>query len=169
MKANPSSFQAKLMLCRKHEEVFNHNIGSEVMKRKSLVKLLGVLVGDNLRFNSNVSNLFVKAAWQTYVTQNCKIYSKWMSSKYKVQSLNIYQAFISSNYNHCDIMWHFCIKHSTCKIERKNALRAVLNDYTYSSYWDIRQVVKGHALYVNTMKNIATEIIKSAKELNPCE
>ena len=63
--------------------------------------------------------------------------------------LNIYQAFISSTFNYCDIVWHFGSNHSTYKIEKvhKNALRVTLNNYT-SSYSDMLEVVKRPTLYI---------------------
>ena len=65
MKANPSKFQAILFKCHQNEEVFDLNIGDELIKPVSHVKLLGVLIDDNLSFNEHVSKLCVKAAPQT--------------------------------------------------------------------------------------------------------
>ena len=161
-KANPSKFQALLFKCRKNEEFFYLNIGDELIKPVSLVKLLGVLIDDNLSFNEHVSKLCVKAARQTnalrrivkYIPNECR--------------LNIYQAFISSNFNYWDIVWHFCSNRSTYKIEKvhKNALRVTLNNYT-SSYSDMLEVVKRPTLYTSRIKNIAIETFKSVKGLNP--
>ena len=50
-----SSLQAKLFQCRKNEEVFDLNIGDELIKPVSLVKLLGDFIDDNLSFNEHVS------------------------------------------------------------------------------------------------------------------
>ena len=162
MKANPSKFQAILFKCRRDEEVFDLDIGDELIKPVSLVKLLGVFIDDNLSFNEHVSTLCVKAARQTnalrrivkYIPNECR--------------LNVYQAFISSNFNYCDIVWHFCSNRSTYKIEKvhKNALRVTLSDYT-SSYSDMLQIVKRPTLYISRMKNIALETFKSIKGLNP--
>ena len=82
--------------------------------------------------------------------------------------LNIYQAFISSNFNYCDIVWHFCSNRSTYKIEEvhKNALRVTLNNYT-SLYSDMLEVIKRLTLYISRIKNIAIETFKSVKGLNP--
>ena len=128
----------------------------------SLVKLLGVLIDDNLSFNEHVSKLCVKAARQTnalhrivkYIPNECR--------------LNIYQAFITSNFNNCDIVWHFCSNRSTYTIEKvhKNALRVTLNNYT-SSYSDMLEVVKRPTPYISRIKNIAIETSKSVKGLNP--
>ena len=155
MKANPSKFQAILFKCRKDEEVFDLNIGDELMKPVSLVKLLGVFIDDNLSFNEHVSTLCVKAARQTnalrrivqYIPNECR--------------LNVYQAFISSNFNYCDIVWHFCSNRSTYKMEtvHKNALRVTLNDYT-SSYSDMLQIVKRSTLYIQNEKYSAWNFYK---------
>ena len=166
MEANPSKFQAILFKCRKNkienEEVFYLNVSDELIKPVFLVKLLGVVIDDNLSFNEHVSKLCVKAARQTnalrrivkYIPNECR--------------LNIYQAFISSNFNYCDIVWHFCSNRSTYRIEKvhKNALRGTLNDYT-SSYSDMLEVVKTPTLYISGIENIAIETFKSVKGLNP--
>ena len=55
MKANPSKFQAILFKCPKNEEVFDLNIGDELIKPASLLKLLGVLIDGNLSFDEHVS------------------------------------------------------------------------------------------------------------------
>ena len=112
MKANPSKFQAILFKCRKNEQIFYRNIGDELIKPVSLVKLLGVLIDDNLSFNEHVSKLCVKTVRQTnalrrivrYIPNECR--------------LNTYQAFISSDFNYCDIVWHFCNNRSTYMIEK---------------------------------------------------
>ena len=162
MKANPSKFQGILFKCRKNEEVFDLNIGDELIKPVSLVKLVGVLIDDNLSFNEHVSKLCIKAARQTnalrrivkYIPIECR--------------LNIYQAFIFSNFNYCDIVWHFCSNRSTYKIEKahKNALRVTLNDYT-SSYSDMLEVITRPTLYKSRIKDIAIKTFKSVKGLNP--
>ena len=162
MKANPSKFQAILFKCHKNEEVFDLNIGDDLIKPVSHVKLLGVLIDDNLSFNEHVSKLCVKAAWQTNALRRIVKYTP------NECCLNIYQAFISSNFNSCDIVWHFCSNRSTYKIEKvhKNALWVTLNDYT-SSYSDMLEVVKRPTLYIFRIKNIAIETLKNAKGLNP--
>ena len=162
MKANPSKFQAIVFKCRKNEEVLDLNIGDELIKPVSLVKLLGVLIDYNLSFNEHVSKLCVKAARQTnalrrivkYIPNECR--------------LKIYQAFISLNFNYCDVVWPFCSNRSTYKIEKvhKNALRVTLNDYM-SSYLDMLEVVKRPTLYISRIINIAIETFKSVKGLNP--
>ena len=126
MKANLFKFQTILSKCRKNEEVFNLNIGDELIKPMFLVKLLGALIDDNLSFDEHVSasNLCVKAARQTNVLRGIV---KFTPNECR---LNMHQAFVSSNCNHFDIVWHFCSNRSTYEIEKvhKNDLRVTLND-----------------------------------------
>ena len=161
MKANSSKFQAILFKCRKNEEVFDLNIADELIKPVSHVKLLGVLIDGNLSFNEHFSKLCVKAARQM---KGLRRIVKCIPNEC---CLNINQAFISSNFNYYDIVWHFCSNRSTYEIEKvhKNALRVMLNDYT-SSYSDMLEVVKRPMLYISRIKNIAIETFKSVKGLN---
>ena len=50
----------------------------------------------------------------------------------------IYNSFIRSNFNYCPLVWHFCNKTNTEKLEKLQlrALRIVFNDFN-SSYSDL--------------------------------
>ena len=45
--------------------------------------------------------------------------------------MKLFNAFILSNLKYSSIVWHFCPRESTSKVEKinKSALRMVLNDY----------------------------------------
>ena len=138
------------------------NIGDNLNKPVSLVKLLGVFIDGNLSFNKHVSTVCVKAAWQKYALRRIVKYI-WDECH-----LNIYQTFKFSNVNYFDTVWHFCSNRSTHKIEKvyKNVLRVTINLYT-PSYSDILQVVKRPTLYISRTKIIAHETFKSVKGLHP--
>ena len=163
MKENPSKFQAILFKCRKNEEVFILILAMSWSNRCPLwncwVFLLMTIWVLMCMFQSNVSR---KTAQQTNALRRIVKYIP-------IECIfNIYQAFISSNFNYCDIVWHFCSNRSTYKIEKAhtNALRVTLNDNT-SSYSDMLEVVKRPTLYISRIKNIAIETFKSVKGLNP--
>ena len=92
------------------KSVFTLNIGDELIKPLSHGKLLGVLIDKNLSFIEHVSKLCVKAARQTDALRRIV---KCIPNECR---LNIYQAFISSNFKYCDIARHFCSNRSTYKI-----------------------------------------------------
>ena len=82
--------------------------------------------------------------------------------------MSIYNAFIASNFNYCNTVWHFCSDRSLYKLEKlhKQALRVVLNDYS-SSYRDLLHKVSKPTLYVSRLKAIATEAYKCKSNENP--
>ena len=162
MRANPSKFQAIIFKRGNDNVVFDLNIGNEIIKPVSHVKLLGIVIDETLSFDKHVSNVCIKAARQTSALRRIVRYVPIDSR------INIYQAFIASNFSYCNIVWHFCSNRSTYKIEKvhKNALRVTLNDYT-SSYLDVLTKVKRPTLYVCRLKSIALETFKCVKGFNP--
>ena len=124
------------------------------------VKLLGV--NDKLCFDDHISRLSTRAARQTnalcrilkYVPLDCRI--------------NIYNAFIASNFNYCKTVWHFCSNRSAYKIEKvsKKALRVTLNDYE-SPYMTLLKNVSRPSLYAGRLKSIVLETYKCVKTHNP--
>jgi len=107
MKANPSKFQAIIFIRQSDVNIPEFNIGNEVVKSVPSVKLLGVTIDDKLSFDDHVSKLCVKAARQTNALRRIV---KYISQESR---LNIYNAFISSNFQYCNIVWHFCSNRST--------------------------------------------------------
>ena len=79
-----------------------------------------------------------------------------------------YNAFLTSDFSYCNIVWHFCSNQSMYKLERvhKQALRVVLNDYT-SSYHVLLDTVSKPTLYVSRLKSIAIEAYKCYVNENP--
>ena len=82
--------------------------------------------------------------------------------------MSIYNAFLTSNFSYCNIVWHFCSNRSMYKLEKvhKQALRVVLNDYT-SSYRVLLDTVSKPTLYVSRLKSIAIEAYKCYVNENP--
>ena len=82
--------------------------------------------------------------------------------------LVIFKSFIRSNFNYCPIVWHFCSKANTEKLERLQyrALRICFNDYT-SSYESLLQKVKLPTLHLGRLRLIATETFKCLHKISP--
>ena len=93
------------------------------------LKPLGVELDLMLNFDNQIKKICTKAAQQLNVLQRL---SKFLSEDTK---LLIFKSFIQSNFNYCPLIWHFCSKANTEKLEKlqHRALRIVFNDYT-SSY-----------------------------------
>ena len=137
IKANPSKFQTIIFKHRGNEAICELNISNDTIKPVSCVKLLGVTRNDEICCDDHISRICTRAARQInalrrilkYVPLDCRI--------------NIYNAFIASNFNYCKTVWHFCSNRSAYKIEKvnKKALRATLNDYEspYRHFWKMYQ------------------------------
>ena len=82
--------------------------------------------------------------------------------------MSIYNAFIASNFNYCNTVWHFCSKQGLYKLEKlhEQALRLVLNDYS-SSYRKLLDKVSQPTLYVSRLKAISIEAYKCEANENP--
>ena len=76
--------------------------------------------------------------------------------------------FIASNFNHCNIVWHFCVHTNSLKIEKvhKKSLNVVLNDYL-SPYHILLEKVKRPTMYVSRMKSIGLEVSKCLHKCSP--
>ena len=96
------------------------------------VKLLGVEFDFMLNFDNQIKKICTKVARQLNVLQRL---SKFLSEDTR---LLIFKSFIQSNFNYCPLIWHFCSKANTEKLEKLQyrALGIVFNDYT-SSYENI--------------------------------
>ncbi len=96
------------------------------------MKLLGITIEEKLKFDKHVNIICKKAA--RYI--NVMYHFKGVFDLKKRQI--IYNTFILPNFNYCPIIWHFCRKTCTKKIEaiQERALRFMFNDQTstYSSH-----------------------------------
>ena len=81
--------------------------------------------------------------------------------------MSIYNAFIASNFNYCNTVWHFCSNRSIYQLEtiHKRALSVVLNDS--SSYRNLLDRASKPTLYVSRLKAITIEAYKCKANKNP--
>ena len=85
-----------------------------------------------LNFDLHISYICKKAAKQINVLSRL---SQYLTTETK---LLIYKSFVRSNFGYCPIVWHFCSKTSTDKMEKLQyrALRLVYSDFD-SSYEEL--------------------------------
>ena len=116
MQANPSNFQCMII---SHIRVdtskamlqIDDNI---VLKPESQVKELGVTLDNKLNFSHHVSVKCIKA---TRLLNALARISRFLST---TSRMIIYYSFINSNFNYCPLVWHFCGKKNSDKIEKKS-------------------------------------------------
>ena len=113
-----------------------------------------------LNFDLHISDICKKAARQINVL--CRP-SRYLSTETK---LRIYKSFVRSNFSYCPVVWHFCSKSSTDKMEKNGALRLVYSDFI-SSYGDLLKKANMNILQITRIRKIAIETFKILNNLSP--
>ena len=122
-------FLNDLFLCLENTDLHNfaddNAITAVCDQLPDLIKLLGLNIDDQLKFNEHISIPCSKAAMQL---NDLSRLQKYMG---KAEKKAIINSFILSNFNYCPLVWHFSSWESIRKIEenQKRCLRIVLSDY----------------------------------------
>ena len=162
MKANPDKFQAICLGKKANENITSFNISNTDIQCEDNVTLLGVNIDFLLKFDSHVTDICKKASKQLAVLKRI---GKFLT---KQGRMIIYNSFILSNFNYCPVIWHFCGKNSTAKMEKiqERALRFVTEDYD-SPISDILVQTKSKLLHVSRLNVIANEAFKILHKDSP--
>ena len=129
MKANPDKFQFLCLGGKFPEEKKVLNIANTKLSASQSIKILGVTIDNQLKYDEHVSTLCKKAGCQLNVLMR-------LSSKLCQSSrMAIYKSFILSTFNYCPTVWMFCGIGNAQKLDKlqERALRFVFKDMT-SSY-----------------------------------
>jgi hypothetical protein len=142
MAANPDKFQAIFLGKGVSQECIE--IKKIKITPEKYVKLLGVLIDNQLNFDTHVSEICKKTSKQLNALKRLSFCMN-ISSK-----MAIFRSYIISCMSFCSVVWHFCGKMNTMKIEKiqERALRTVYLDY-YSSYENLLIKAK-----ISTLKNV---------------
>ena len=163
MAANPDKFQAILLAPSVRETLIKPiNIKDSIITTAHSVNILGIEIEDKLKFNTHINSICRKAARQLNVLRR-------LSSLLDQESrMAIFRAFIVSNFNYCPLVWHFCGKRNTSKIEKlqERALRFVFNDFT-SSYENMLKKAELTTLTLSRIKTLALEVYKALHGHSP--
>ena len=127
MVANPDKFQ--LMFLGLHEKhKLRLNIEGVKISATKNVKILGIEIDNQLRFNKHVKTLCDKTNRKISAFRRLNMYLS------KEQAMKLCSTVIISSVNYCPLVWMFCGKEANHKINRthKRALRILHNDYDSS-------------------------------------
>ncbi len=124
--------------------------------------ILGITIDEMLKFDKHVNIICKKAARKINV-----MYCFKGVFDLKERQI-IYNIFILSNFNYCPIIWHFCGKTCTKRIEdiQERVLRFMFNDKT-STYSSLLEKNNYRTLHIRHIKEIASDVFKSLNNLNP--
>ena len=162
MKANPSKFQAISFGKRGTRDITNFTFENTTIHCENSVVLLGIEIDHSLTFNTHIANICKKSARQLAVLKRL---GHLLTRQGK---LAIFKSFITSNFNYCPLIWHFCSQSSTKKLEtiQERALRFIYNDYS-STHHDLLKTANTEHLHVKRIKEMACEVFKIVNNIAP--
>ena len=162
MRANPDKFQAVAIGERTHNEGPTFRIGEAEIGSDETVKLHGVHIDFNLKFDTQISNICRKASQQINFLKRFGNFLNFQSRK------TVYHAFIMSNFNFCPLIWHFCSKRNTEKLEKVHfrALKFIFQDFE-SSYETLLGKAESTTLHLSRLIFLAIETFKIVYGMSP--
>ena len=159
-------FLNNLFLCLENTDLHNfaddNAITAVCDQLPDLIKLLGLNIDDQLKFNEHISIPCSKVAMQL---NDLSRLQKYMGKAEKEAIIN---SFILSNFNYCPLVWHFSSWESIRKIEenQKRCLRIVLSDYE-SDYENLLRNSNKPTMEILRLRTLAVEIFQTLNEINP--
>ena len=126
------------------------------------VKLLGVTLDHKLNFGKHICDLAAKAGAQLSALTRMK---RFLDEKSK---LLVVKTFILSHFRYCPIIWHFCGRGNTNKLEgiQKRALKLAFGNST-SDYERLLNLASLTTLETSRQKSILIEVYKIINDLSP--
>ena len=101
------------------------------LQQENHIKLLGLTIDEKLNFHDHIAVLCCK------ISRQITVFNRFKRLIPLVAKLRLYDSFIFSHLNYCSMVWHFCLKRDSDKLQKLNerALRSVFqdkeNDYRY--------------------------------------
>ena len=111
MKVNPDKFQAIRFGKRGNGVITDFTCGMTQVRCEDSVVLLGIALDHMLTFNDHITDICKKSARQLAVLKRL---GHLLTLQGKIA---IFKYFISSNFNYCPLIWHFCSQCNTNKLE----------------------------------------------------
>ena len=162
MQANPDKFHFMLFSPKPTTQQVLRIRDDTSLMSEAEVKVLGVTIDDKLSFSQHISACCKKAARQLNALARISKHSNINSRR------AIYNSFITSNFNYCPLVWHFCGQVNNQKLEniQERALRILFADYN-SSYIELLGKAGTTTLLIQRLRLIALTVFKSLHGLNP--
>ena len=155
MKLN--SDKCHLLVSDHHYEEMFVNIGKDIIWESKTVKLLGITIDKELRFDKHINQVYSTANKKLNVISRMRSFLS--AEKWKI----IFKSFIESQFKYCPLTWMFCSRKSNDKINRfhERSLRIVYNDFE-SSYEELLSKCNSFSIHDQNIHRSAIEIYKVA-------
>ena len=151
-----------LLVSGHRDEFVFAKIGNTRLWEESIVKLLGVLIDENLNFTEHVKHLCKNAGRKISVMARIARYLSVHKRKVLMKT------FFESLFNYCPLIWMFCDRSLNSKINalHERALRIAYQDYE-SSFEDLLVKDSTVTIHEKNLRSLATEMFKIEKKLAP--
>ena len=161
MKGNPGKFQFPV-LGVKNIVQYTINVNGKIIACSNEVKLLGITIDNELKFEKHVDDHFQKASYKLHALRRVRGYLTVEKARI------LADAFIDSQFNYAPLIWMFAGKiliNKICKIHHRT-LQVVYNEYN-KSYGELPQLNNNVSLHQRHLQYLALEVFKSLMHLNP--
>ena len=137
-------------------------VGNDKIWESESVKLLGVHIDSQLKFEEHVLKICLKASRKLTALSRM---SKFLCFN---KRRTLFKAFFQSQFQYCPLIWMFCSRKMNNKINRlqERALRFVFNDYN-SSFQNLLIRDGSVTVHHNNIRLLAIEMYKVKNELSP--
>ena len=159
MVANPSKFQ--LMFLSKYKNIEkNMSFDGKTIKSSDTVELLGITLDKNINFKRHIQNICRKANNKTKALLRIR---KFLNLE---QAQVLAEAYISSNFRYCPLIWRFCGKMSDNLLVKTHyrTLRAIY-DTQRRSYEKLLHLSGKKKIHTQNLQLLMVEVYKC---LNSC-
>ena len=144
----------------KHEQVWV-NIGKDLIWENNDVKLLGVTIDRNLKFDKHFLKLCSKA------NQKLSALCRMANLLYFNKRRTFFKAFLESQFKYCPIVWMFHSRRTNNKINRlhERALRIVYDD-DVSTFDQLLAMDKSFCIHHQNIQRLLIEIYKALHDIS---
>ena len=161
MVANPSKFQ--LMFLSKYKNIEkNMSFDGKTIKSSDTVELLGITLDKNINFKRHIQNICRKANNKTKALLRIR---KCLTLE---QAQVLAEAYISSNFRYCPLIWMFCGKMSDNLIVKTHyrTLRAIYDTQT-RSYEELLHLSGKKKIHTQNLQILMVEVYKCLNNISP--
>ena len=159
MQSNPTKFQSIFFGKTPPCTISVNNIS---IVPTNQIKLLGVNIDKDLTFSAHIANICIKAG------RNLNALKRVAKSLPVNVKLLLYKTYIMCHFNFCPLVWHFCSKSDTDKLEslQKRALRFVYADYE-SDYDTLLSKANMPTLQLSRLRALCIQVFKCLHNIAP--
>ena len=159
MQSNPTKFQSIFFGKTPNCDIVTNSI---IIQPTGIIKLLGVNIDAQLSFNNHITSICIKAGSNLNALKRV---AKHLPTNVK---LMLYKTYITCHFNFCPLVWHFCGKSNTDKLEKLQyrALKFVFDDYE-SDYDQLLDRAKLPDLELSRQRAMCTAVFKCIHDLAP--